>query len=241
LYLCALAIHNTNNMNYLADFLALFYPKYCYGCNSSLVKGEKCLCLQCLAGLPRTNFHLQKNNPVEMLFAGRVHVFRATAFCSFHKGGVIQHLVHQLKYKGKREIGSYLGYLFGQNLMKSEDFQSIDIILPIPLHQQKKKKRGYNQSESICDGIAKGMAKEYNYSALIRMVHTQTQTKKSRYNRWENVSQIFKVQQPEKLEGKHILLVDDVVTTGATIEAAVQVLLEIPSTKVSIACLAWAN
>jgi len=228
-------------MNYLADFLALFYPKYCYGCNSSLVKDEKCLCLQCLADLPKTNFHLQKNNPVEMLFAGRVPVFRATAFYSFRKEGIIQHLVHQLKYKGKREIGNYLGYLFGQSLMKDEDFQSVDVILPIPLHSQKKKKRGYNQSESICNGIAKGMGKEHNYSALIRIVDTQTQTKKSRYSRWENVSQIFKVQHPEKLEGRHILLVDDVVTTGATIEAAAQTLLEVPNAKVSIACLAWAN
>jgi ComF family protein len=228
-------------MNYLSDFLALFYPKYCYGCDAVLAKGEKCLCLQCLANLPKTNFHLQKNNPVEMLFAGRILVFRATAFYSFHKKSIIQHLVHQLKYSGKREIGNYLGYLFGQNLLKSEDFQSVDVIMPIPLHPQKRKKRGYNQSESICDGIAEGMGKERNYSSLTRTVHTQTQTKKSRYSRWENVSQIFKVQQPEKLENKHILLVDDVVTTGATIEAAAQVILEIPNAKVSIACLAWAN
>ena len=226
---------------YLSDFLALFYPNYCLGCGGSLVEGEKCLCLQCLVQLPKTNFHLQKNNPVEMLFAGRVPVFRATAFCSFHKGSLVQQLVHQLKYKGKQKIGTYLGFLFGLNLLESDDFQSIDVIIPIPLHWHKKKKRGYNQSEAICDGIAKGMKKTCDYSLLIRTIDTKTQTKKSRYNRWENVSQIFKVLQPEKLEGKHVLLVDDVVTTGATLESAAQILLEVPNIKISIACLAWAN
>ena len=176
-----------------------------------------------------------------MLFAGRVPIFRATAFYSFHKGGIVQHLIHQLKYKGKMEIGSYLGFLFGLALLESEDFQSIDLILPVPLHPHKKQKRGYNQSEIICNGIVEGMKKQHNYNLLVRTVDTQTQTQKSRYNRWENVSQIFKVIQPEILTGKHILLVDDVVTTGATLEAAAQTLLEIPNTKVSIACLAYAN
>ena len=228
-------------MTYLSDFLALFYPNYCLGCNTPLVNGEKCLCLQCLAKLPKTNFHLQKNNPVEMFFAGRVPIFRASAFCFFHKEGMIQHLIHQLKYKGKKEIGSYLGLLFGLTLLENEDFQSVDIILPVPLHLRKKKKRGYNQSETICDGIAEGMKKEHNYNLLVRTIDTKTQTKKTRYSRWENVSEIFKVLHPETLEGKHILLVDDVVTTGATLEAIVQVLMKIPNTKVSIACLAVAN
>ena len=176
-----------------------------------------------------------------MLFAGRVPVFRATAFCSFHKDSLVQRLIHQLKYKGKKEIGSYLGLLFGLTLMENIDFQSIDIILPIPLHSHKRKKRGYNQSEAICDGIAEGMKKECNYNLLIRTIDTKTQTKKMRYNRWENVSQIFDVQHPEQLAGKHILLVDDVITTGATLESAAEILLKIPHTKVSIAGLAWAN
>jgi ComF family protein len=227
--------------SYLSDFLALFYPNYCSGCGNSLIKGEQCLCSHCLVKLPKTYFHLQKNNPVEMLFAGRIPVFRATAFCSFHKESIVQHLIHQLKYKGKKEVGTYLGFLFGTALLESEDFQSIDLILPIPLHPRKKEKRGYNQSEAICDGIAKGMQKEQNHSLLVRTKDTKTQTKKSRYKRWENVSEIFKILHPEKLEGKHVLLVDDVVTTGATLEAAGQILLEIPNTKISIASLAWAN
>ena len=228
-------------MGYLSDFVALFYPNYCFECRCPLVAGEDYLCSECLAKLPKTHFHLQKDNPIEMLFAGKVPVFRATAFCFFHKEGIMQRLVHQLKYKGKEGIGTYLGYLFGLSLLESTDFQSIDIIVPIPLHPQKKRKRGYNQSEIICDGIANGLKKECDYSSLVRIVDTKTQTKKSRYNRWENVSEIFKVLYPEKLEGKHILLVDDVVTTGATLEAAAQILLEIPNTTISIACLAYAN
>jgi len=228
-------------IEYLSDFLALFYPNYCLGCGNVLVKGERCLCLHCLAQLPKTDFHLQKHNPVEMLFAGRVPIFRATAFYSFHKKSLVQRLVHQLKYKGKKEIGNYLGQLFGLNLMENVDFQSVDIIIPIPLHLHKKRKRGYNQSEAICNGISKGMKKEYNYDLLLRTIDTQTQTKKKRYNRWENVSQVFDVLHPEQLEGKHILLVDDVITTGSTVESAAEILLKIPHTKVSIAGLAWAN
>ena len=226
---------------YLSDFLALFFPNYCLGCGSSLVRGEEYLCLSCLAQLPKTNFHLEKSNPVEMLFAGRIPVFRATAFYSFHKESLAQRLIHQLKYKGKKGIGDYLGFLYGQSLMESADFQDVDVIVPIPLHQNKKRKRGYNQSEAICDGIVKGMKKECNYTSLVRVVDTETQTKKTRYNRWENVAQIFDVQQPEALRDKHILLVDDVITTGATLEAAAHVLLKIPNVKISIAGLAWAN
>jgi len=228
-------------MGYFSDFLALFYPDYCLECHCSLVKGEEYLCSQCITKLPKTHFHLQKDNPVEMLFAGRAPIFRATAFCFFHKEGIIQRLVHQLKYKQKGEVGKYLGFLFGLSLSESEDFQSVDVILPIPLHVRKKRKRGYNQSELICSGMAKAMKKEYTCDLLIRTVNTKTQTKKNRYNRWENVSEVFKVATPEKLAGKHILLVDDVVTTGATLESAAHILLEIPNTKVSIACLACAQ
>ena len=228
-------------LKYLSDFIALFYPDYCLGCGKIMVRGEKCLCLYCLVKLPKTHFHLHKNNAVEMLFAGRVPIFRATAFYSFHKESLVQHLIHQLKYKGQQIVGSYLGELFGMSLLESDDFQSIDIIVPVPLHPHKKKKRGYNQSEIICDGIAKGMNKERNYSLLVRTIDTKTQTKKNRYSRWENVSQIFNVLHPEKLENKHILLVDDVVTTGATLEAIAQILLKIPNVKVSIACLTYSN
>jgi len=227
-------------MRFFSDFLALFYPKYCDICNRTLVEGEEYLCTHCLSGLPKTNFHTQKNNPVEMTFAGRIPVFRATAFCFFRKDNSIQKVIHQLKYQGNKEIGMYLGTLLGLNLLENDDFKSIDVIIPISLHPHKMKKRGYNQSEYIAMGISKAMSKQVDVSSLIRTVHTSSQTKKMRYNRWENVSTIFQLNSSEHLRGKHILLVDDVITTGATLEAAAQVILNIPDTKISVACLGCA-
>ncbi len=228
-------------MKYLSDFIALFYPKYCDICGRVLIEGEKCLCLHCLVNLPKTNFHLSKDNPVEMIFAGRLPVFRATAFGFFRKGNSIRTMIHQLKYKGNKEIGLYLGILLGRSLKEDPDFNSVDIIIPIPLHKQKEKKRGYNQSEYIAKGISKTMSKAIDISSLTRIINTSTQTQKTRYNRWENVSSIFQLNNEQKLIGKHILLVDDVITTGSTIEAAAQLLINLPNTKVSVACLGYAT
>jgi len=227
--------------SYLDDFFSLLFPKYCNGCERVLVKGEECFCNYCISNLPKTDFHTYKNNPVEMVFAGRVPVFRATAFCFFRKGNMVQHIIHLLKYKGSKEIGTYLGLLFGLSLLENKEFQSIDVILPIPLHAKKQKKRGYNQSEYIANGIAKIMAKPVDVTSLIRVVNTSTQTKRSRYARWENASEIFQLTDPEKLTGKHILLVDDIITTGATIESAAQQLIHLKGTKISVACLGYAT
>jgi len=174
-----------------------------------------------------------------MVFAGRVPVCRATSFCFFRRGNIMQNIVHQLKYKGNREIGIYLGYLFGLSLVKDKDFETVDIILPIPLHAKKLKKRGYNQSEYIAKGIAKALSKSLNTSLLIRVIENPTQTKKSRYARWENAADIFQLTAPEKLTNKHILLVDDVITTGATMESAAQQFTPLKDTKISIACLGF--
>ena len=227
--------------SFLSDFVNLFYPKYCNGCKRTLVRGEKCLCSFCLSNLPKTNFHAYKENPVEMVFAGRIPVFRATAFCFFKHGNITQNLIHQLKYKGNKEIGMYLGYLLGQTLMENKDFETVDIILPIPLHAKKRKKRGYNQSECIAEGIAKATQKQIDTTSLVRVVETVTQTKKSRYARWENASDIFQLTSANTLTDSHILLVDDIVTTGATIESATQQLLSLNGIKISIACLGYAS
>lgn len=228
-------------MKYLSDFIALFYPKYCDVCGRALIEGENFLCTHCISNLPKTNFHLYKDNPVEMIFAGRVPIFRATAFCSFRKGNSMQTIIHQLKYKGNKEIGVYLGKLLGTTLLEEPDFNSIDKIIPIPLHKQKEKKRGYNQSEFIAKGMAQSMSKQIDTLSLTRIIDTSTQTRKTRYNRWENVSSIFQLNNEEELSGKHILLVDDVITTGSTIEAAAQLLSKLPNTKVSVACLGCAT
>jgi ComF family protein len=223
------------------DFLSLFYPNLCLACNQPLVEGEHCICLHCLENLAKTDFHLHPDNRVEMSLAGRVKFERATAFCFFKTDSSIQHMIHNLKYNGNQEIGEYLGELFGEDLIQNPTFASIDVIVPIPIHPKKKAKRGYNQSEAIGRGLAKSMKKPLDTQSFIRTVNTSTQTKKSRYSRWENVAEIFFVKHPENLENKHILLIDDVITTGATIESAAHCLLEVNNTKISIACLACAS
>ena len=222
------------------DLIALFYPRLCAGCNSSLVKGEDVLCLNCLADLPRTNYHLDCENPVFQQFIGRIRIELATSFCCFDKGGRLQHLLHQLKYKGNREVGHKMGLIFGYDLNQSAIYRSIDAIMPVPLHPKKEKQRGFNQSVEICKGLSQAMDRPLILGNLIREVHTDSQTRKGRFERWENVNGIFSVKNGASLMDKHLLLVDDVVTTGATLEACCIPLLKIPGVKVSIATLATA-
>ncbi len=222
------------------DLISLFYPRLCAGCNTALVKGEEVLCLHCLADLPRTNYHLLAENPVFQLFIGRANITLASSFCRFDKGGRLQHLLHQLKYKGNCEVGKKMGVLFGYDLIQSSSYQEIDAIIPVPLHPKKEKKRGYNQSAEICKGLADSMNRPVISGNLVREVHTSTQTRKGRFERWENVSGIFIVKNEALLAGKHLLLVDDVVTTGATLEACCEPLLKISGVRVSIATLASA-
>lgn len=222
----------------LNDFLSLAFPKICYACGKSLFKKEDCICTCCLYHLPKTNFHLYSDNPVIRLFWGRIPVFSASSFFSFNKGGKVQELVHQLKYRGKKEIGISLGKFYGNELKQSPLFSGVEMVIPVPLHVKKLKRRGYNQSEIFGQGIAKTMNIESAENILIRITATETQTKKSRFARWKNVEEVFKVAHPEKIENKHILLVDDVITTGATMEACANKILEVPGTKVSIATIA---
>ncbi len=222
------------------DLISLFYPRLCAGCNTSLVNGEDILCLHCLADLPRTNYHLFPENPVFQIFIGRVNITLASSFCRFDKGGRLQHLLHQLKYKGNCEVGIKMGILFGYDLIQSSFYQDIDAIIPVPLHPKKEKKRGYNQSAEICKGLSESMNRPVISGNLVREFHTSSQTRKGRFERWENVSGIFNVKNEASLTGKHLLLVDDVVTTGATLEACCEPLLKIPGVRVSIATLASA-
>jgi len=227
-------------MTWFDDFISLFYPRLCAGCSTSLVRGEDVLCLNCMADLPRTNYHYNQENPIFQIFMGRANITLATSFCRFDKGGRLQHILHELKYKGNCEAGHKMGLLFGYDLMQSELFRDIDAIIPVPLHIRKEKKRGYNQSTEICKGLSESMNKPLMTGNLIRIVHTATQTRKGRFERWENVSGIFKVSKPELLAGKHVLVVDDVITTGATLEACCEPLLKVPGVRVSIATVACA-
>ncbi|MBL0046915.1 MAG: ComF family protein [Bacteroidetes bacterium] len=225
-------------MSWLSDFITLIYPRVCMACGESLLKHEECICSQCIYYLPKTNFHKEKENEVSKLFWGRVEIQSACAFYYFKKQSKVQNLLHQLKYKGQKQVGVKLGSLYGVELKQDKKFEDINLIIPVPLHPDKEKKRGYNQSEMFAIGLSQTMQAPAESSLLIRNFASETQTKKSKYNRWENVKSIFEVTDSEKLKGKHILLVDDVITTGATIEACAQHLLSVPGTRVSIAAIA---
>lgn len=229
-----------NPITWLDDLLSLFYLRICLACGNSLYPNEEVVCFSCLYHLPETGFHLEKDNPVSRLFWGKVPLENASACYYFAKGGKVQHLIHQLKYKGRKAIGEYLGAYFGRKLKASPAYSDIDIILPVPLHPKKLRKRGYNQSEIVAGGLAEGMQVEFNSKILIRKVASSTQTKKSKYQRWENVKDIFGVTETSELEGKHVLLVDDVITTGSTLEACIHTLNDISDIRVSVAALACA-
>ena len=224
-------------MGILYDFINLVFPKVCPACGELLVRNERVICYRCLYHLPRTDFHLKEDNPVAQMFWGRVLLEHAASYCLFQKGSRIRRLIHALKYGGNQEIGEELGRQFGYEL-KPTVFSNAELVIPGPLSKRKKRKRGFNQSECIARGLAQALEKPLNTTALIRSRHTRTQTSRSRYERWLNVEHSFVVANPGEIAQKHILLVDDVVTTGATIEACASELLAVPGTKVSAVTLA---
>jgi ComF family protein len=227
-------------LDYFEDLLSLAFPEVCNACGKSLYKHENLICNVCKVKLPFTNFHLHQENPIEKTFWGRVNIHQSSAFLFFHKGNRVQHLMHQFKYKGKKEVGELLGNMYAYELLKCNYFLDASMIIPVPLHPDKQKKRGYNQSEWLAKGIANGLSLSYDNSILNRAVASSTQTKKSRFDRWKNVETIFKVENASQIEGKHIVLVDDVITTGATVEACANTLLSAANCKVSFLALAYA-
>jgi ComF family protein len=227
-------------MIFISDFISLIFPKICVGCGNSLWKNEELLCHLCAYHLPKTNFHFEHENPVTRLFWGRVPIETGTAFLYFNKGNRVQRLIHQLKYKGKKEIGIFLGTQYGQELKHAPGFNSADAIIPVPLHKKKYMKRGYNQSEQFAIGLTGSMNIPVERHLLCRIKATETQTRKSKFRRYQNVHEIFSVNHPENWIGKHLILVDDVVTTGATLESCARALKEIPDVKISIVCIAAA-
>lgn len=223
------------------DFISLIFPRICVSCGKSLYKSEHSICTYCSYHLPKTNFHTDNENPIAKIFWGRINIHSASAYYTFGKGGKVQHLIHQLKYRGQKDIGVTLGKFYGYDLRKCDSFKTVEIIIPVPLHPKKQKKRGYNQSEFFAAGLAETMKAQTDFRTLFRAYESETQTRKSRFSRWQNVETIFHLKDPEQLAGKHILLVDDVITTGATLEACAQTLLQIPGVKLSIATIAYAS
>jgi len=223
------------------DLFNLFFPRKCNHCGNNLDKTESEICKRCLFEIPKTNFHTDIENPVNKTFWGRVNIEQATSAFYFTKKSILQNLLHHIKYHGKKELAAELGKYLGNELATVKSYRTCDVIVPVPLHPAKKKKRGYNQSEWIAKGISGKMNIPVNTVALKRHVNSKSQTKKNRVERWENVHAAFSVQTNEEFPYKHVLLVDDVITTGATLEACAAQLLDNLNVKVSIASLAYAS
>lgn len=226
---------------YFHDFLNLFFPEVCAGCGNSLFKNEIAICTACIYRIPYTNFYSDPENLVVKQLRGRFPFVRAHALLYFTKGGTVQNMIHELKYNNRPEVGYRLGELYGAALIKDPEWIEPDLIVPIPLHPKKLKKRGYNQAEHIAQGISAATGVRADSTLLIRKLETQTQTRKSRFDRYENMSSAFAVSEGRKVQNLHILLVDDVITTGATFEGCAYALLEAGGSKISIAALAFSK
>lgn len=220
------------------DFINLLYPTVCHICEAELLKNEELICTSCLHDLPVTSYHLDNENPVKKVFYGRLKIVKATALLHFRKKAGVQHLIHDLKYRGHREIGSYLGKWLGTELSNSDWKNKIKVVIPVPLHRSRLRERGYNQVEDFGKEIAKSLNAEYIDDILLKTSSTQTQTLKDRLSRWGKLEETLQIQNSEKIIGKHILLVDDLVTTGATLETCAHKLYEVPDIKISVATMA---
>lgn len=218
----------------------MFFPELCSGCGKNLFKSEHLICIDCIYHLPYTDFHLDKDNRVARQLWGRIPFKQASAYLYFQKGLRVQNLMHQLKYNSKPEVAYKLGEMYGMKLLNSEMMENVEAIVPVPLHPARLRKRGYNQSEHFAMGLSTSLKIPVNTS-LIRNIYTQTQTRKSRFMRYENMKEVFDLAQNHSLENKHVLLVDDVITTGATIEACALELTKITGLTISIATIAFAN
>jgi len=223
----------------LNDVFNLFYPELCSICENQLVKGEKTICIQCLSDLPITNFCKLKNNSVESSFYGRILIEEATSLFFYQKKGKVQKLIHQLKYKGNQQIGAVLGDWLGENMLLSDRFKDLDGIIAVPLHPNKFKKRGYNQVTTFGESLAKKLEIPLIENVLVKVSGSQTQTKKNRFDRSVNVNEKFELLDNEVLKNKHILLIDDIITTGATLEACSIQLQQTKNIKISIATMAY--
>lgn len=224
-----------------SGLMHLFFPHICPGCGSDVLQTDETICFTCFNQLPFTRFENIPNNKTERIFHGRIGISCATSLLYFTKDSIVQQLMHALKYDGNQQVGLYLGRSMGKTLQASTRFQQIDMIIPLPLFKEKEKKRGYNQSAVLCEGIGLETGLSIITDNVKRTIHTETQTKKHRRERWQNVEGIFEASDRDSLQGKNILLVDDVVTTGATLEACATAILQIPGAKVSIATLAIAT
>lgn len=225
----------------LNSLINLFFPKVCAGCKSFIGTNESIICTVCRHELPLTNHHLNPENEAFKKFYGRIPVEHASAFLYFHKKGMVQEIIHNLKYKGHEEIGNFLGEWYASDLNNSSLPKDIDVIIPVPLHKKRLKERGYNQVTNFGLALSENFKIPFNNDILIRKVYSKTQSKKNLLGRTEGIETVFDVDFSEEDTNKHYLLIDDVLTTGATLEACSKALLKIPGAKISIVCMAMAH
>jgi ComF family protein len=219
------------------SILHLLFPHLCAGCGTDTITIEHYLCAQCVSALPQTAFEKHAHNPLEKIFWGRLPLVAATARYYFTKHSQLQELMHQFKYRERKELGFYLGRLLGSAIASTDRFNDVDVLVPLPLFVDKERQRGYNQSMVLCEGIADVWLRPILDNAVARIYATESQTKKNRVERWQNMQDRFQLLDPAAVANKHILLIDDVITTGATLEACGRVLLNGQNTRLSIATL----
>ncbi|MEO5564759.1 MAG: phosphoribosyltransferase family protein [Chitinophagaceae bacterium] len=222
------------------SFFHLLFPHVCAGCGIDVLSSENTLCLRCIEALPETNFELYQHNPVEKKFWGRLSLHSAAAHYYFSRESLMQQLIHLFKYKGNKEVGLQLGRMMGTSLKQSGRF-SADALIPLPLFASREKRRGYNQAMVLCEGIAEQLQIPILNDAIMRPLHTETQTHMGRIDRWKNIDGKFILTDPASIAGKHLLLIDDVITTGATLESCGAELLKAEAVQLSIACLCYAS
>lgn len=223
------------------NLLNLFFPKTCAGCESFLLTDEKVLCTQCRHEVPLTNHHHIANNEIVQKFYGRIPLEFGAALFYFHKKGIVQEMIHKLKYKGQEEISGTIGNWYSRELQDLEQIKNIDYIIPVPLHKKRLHERGYNQVEGFGRALSENLKIPYDTTLLKRKLYTKTQTKKNLLGRSDVIDSVFEVSGSENYHGKHFLLIDDVMTTGSTLEACSRALLKIPDTKISIVCMAMSH
>lgn len=228
-------------MSLWQDFISLIYPRSCICCDNLLLKSEEFICNQCFINLPQSKFEAENESELDKLFYGRVPVQKAGAFLIFEKSGKVQKILHSIKYNGNKRLAFRVGQWYGEKLKEYNVFVMADCIVPVPLHPKKQKQRGFNQSEEFAKGLSDSLHIPVVNDNLIRAEFTSTQTKKSKAERWENVKDKFELMYPERLENKTILLVDDVITTGATLDACYQALNSAKEIKLSVISLAYAK
>lgn len=225
----------------IKNLLNIFFPKVCFGCSGFLIDNEEFICTKCRHDLPVTNYHFNEDDTIERIFYGRVKIEQATSLLTFEKKSIVQHLLHNLKYKGHEDIGEFLGKWLGHELSTVSSYKNIDIVIPVPLHKNKLRKRGFNQAAKFGIEIAKALNADYNDNVLIKATNTKTQVFKNRIARWNSNNEIFTIKNSDFINGKHILLVDDIITTGATIESCANVLNKAQNIKISVASMAIAS